>query len=673
MRERYVPITDPSITERKQESESGTPQEVSRVLRTEEKKLHQAAESRIGKLWHMMTSRALPKALFFGAMTFLDGCATLGAERAAGISRRDDSREIDVGEQKKRIEKFWEKIRKYKTLGYEVQASGVSQFGMNKGVGVDTFVMTRIIADLLETTEKFGGSYYEDVKDQLHFLENTYAVQEETSPALLTEKKKIKIPIFHIEGKRIGSDTFAIRLYNWFEQQPVIFEKEIHFSEKGEGDDPDRTVASLVAELKPLFVQRESDIATWQKSLDTVVPDARDDREHTFVYEEKKDEKISEESREKLLRLLDTYDITIDTTPKGGEIDRPEAALSMSKDMVKKLRHPIVVHGSIREIVLSERLDRPVTKRDNDGATVNGEPIAEIFLDTDGNVYSKVCPTYSSGNETTYRRMIFISPSLQLGSVAPQIDISLDLEALGLQSVGEWLYQDTEKPLVFLGDKGEYALYSNMDPKHIEREFAPLYDNMKYGVRAAETLFGLESGAAVRAIYIANAKQENARFHPKDPETVVIQDEILRAKNAELRAFIIAFHEAAHLLDYKYGITGILEKKRDEKIEKLFGELKNSGLFAAINEKEFSSEFLDVGGHSHENTAEFFASLLNTLNNPNWKRKFQHLRDQKVRTQYAQALHVLRERLREIPEIPEYAPVFHAITERIDFLSDNLK
>lgn len=98
-----------------------------------------------------------------------------------------------------------------------------------------------------------------------------------------------------------------------------------------------------------------------------------------------------------------------------------------------------------------------------------------------------------------------------------------------------------------------------------------------------------------------------------------------------------------------------------KKVFDTLDKAEDGALFYAINEENFLSEW---GGHAQDDPLEFFASLVNTLNAPEWQKKVDEM-DPRIRGLYYHSLLALREALKTQHPPIEEAQVFRQLNERI--------
>lgn len=220
------------------------------------------------------------------------------------------------------------------------------------------------------------------------------------------------------------------------------------------------------------------------------------------------------------------------------------------------------------------------------------------------------------------------------------------------------------------GQIGQYNLLTNLDPTLVRTEMGSSLPSIGRGVEEVEKLFGSNAGGIIKSIGIVDSNQENAFFNTRTPDRITFHDELVKRdatdseEKHQEKMRIVARHEAFHLFDSKYKLSsGAFQSQ--------FDKLKSSypNFFTELNEKEFLPG-VDFGGHAKDNTLEFFASFMNSLESSTWETQLQAASPE-FRKAYKESLQAVKANLSRSADLPASAPIRELVDRRLAFFSAN--
>jgi len=438
-------------------------------------------------------------------------------------------------------------------------------------------------------------------------------------------------------------------------ESPIIWEKKLNPSETKSPMSQD-ILAAVAGEIEGAIA---CELPNSQRRLDAL-PTAG--TVHPPSVTLSPDRKLSDEQKEALRKFTAEmgFDISLTFCPEGHEIDTTIASLGpLAKDAFE-VKPAIVeaaidsgralsLRGQVRRIELdrypSADESKAVRNSSGDVLLYDGHPLVEEKVDKYGNTIVRALSLGKSAGDLRMHEMIAILPRNPYQTEARPgiVPFKVDLSAFGYGELPAFLEQ-REIPRI----ESSHALniYSNIPAERAKAELLPKLSELRHGIRDAEDFFGLHKGNGVRELYYADSQRENAFFSRKDPHTVTLQDEIIKADNIPARN--VGFHETVHLIDgaTRFQLSG-------GALESLYKQLshENSALFNFIDEKHFLPG-ASFGGHSAENSAEFLASLMNSLYLADrdisaWRKAF-NKGDASQRADYVRALQAVQNNLAAI-------------------------
>lgn len=603
----------------------------------------------IGYLLNPQTVQAEPHSDINNYQNFLEEAGL--SDQSFTEDEALDSSELAVHKQ---ASEFMQDIRFLKAQGYKINVERSISGDSSDKLGIaDTFL------GLNNNTEqdfsvKIGNPY--------ELFRYKYEINKEI-PIELSDNHEIKINPFQIISEETGSGKGVYRVYNWLDPvNPLLVEKEISVDE----------IDKEAAELKQVLNERINGISTPEKlpsSESGRLERAPGDFRPTYLLAPNESLDTSQvEGLTDFFGKISDKSLSVEAVPDGREIDRSVEAGPLSKGIVlnislKKLEDngfsPININGQIKEILFyQEKIDQ--------NSEEDGTSAVQVYTDQFGNLISKYKISYRGENENTSSSVIRIMPSIIFAPDSEGPDykrLNIDLTQIGLGKIEGLFHVAVEKPVASIGDLNQYRVYSNIDSDDVNTLYESKFPYIAQGLSQAEELFGFSKGELVRNIYIINSEQQNAVFYRKDPETIAFWDEILKNRND---AHIIAAHEAYHLFDYKFQLSG-------GEFRAQYEDIKASApwFLDEINEKNFLPE-MPSGGHADENHLEFFASFLNSMNHPGWQDKVKDQSPEFISI-YTKTLETFGTSLKNQNVVPVNAPIHDMIEQKITYLKGIVK
>lgn len=255
------------------------------------------------------------------------------------------------------------------------------------------------------------------------------------------------------------------------------------------------------------------------------------------------------------------------------------------------------------------------------------------------------------------------------GAESQYREFRFDLSSAGISGLGEVggvIYEKVERPLQVIGANGEYAIFSNLPDDYIQNQFGERFGEIVAGIANFEKEFGYQGGELVKNVFIYNSTKGYAFFEDSNPDSIAFQLGKFDQANSVVA---VAFHESGHLLDHSLGEDGKY-LSQSESFQDFFYSLANeTDFFSAINESSFLPGS-GASGHSQDNEQEFFTTLLNSLNHPDWESAVGN-RDPHFRKIYLASLLELRALLKT--KVKKDAPFLKAIDDRIEKLNQKVE
>jgi hypothetical protein len=324
----------------------------------------------------------------------------------------------------------------------------------------------------------------------------------------------------------------------------------------------------------------------------------------------------------------------------------------------------------VREITLARDIEFTSVTRDpvtHELLTANGRPAVEVVNDRYGNRITRFVAPYV-GDERGTESYIVQVPIVASKDAHPAADpVKADLSAFGLGEIPPIMTRIPYRELPAVDGR---AVVTNMGSDKVDAAVTEHLRGVGQGISRAEELFGAPPRSLGDRIAILNSNHPNASFSPKNPSTVVIQDEIL---HADIAPHTLGLHETAHLIDgsTEYKLSGGAFRDQYERLKK-----GNSAVMGALNERNFLPD-TGMGGHAEANHLELFASVCNSLDyaarDPNgWSERVKAFTPE-MRRDYRETLEAFVKNLETVPPRTGHtpfgdAPIAQIARERIEAL-----
>ncbi len=589
------------------EEKVGTPeQSPEEFLNTRETSLVERVQNWLATL-KRSSGELTRKALLVGALTTaMQGCTEALKNIPPQISEKQTQRlpETPSGEMihampaepiEKRIARFQTELGIYKDLGYDLEAKGVS---LEESSAQDIlFISEQLFKDKIPRY---------DTKDPLESLEYGHAEKQEI-PIDLIQDKTIKIPFLSVEVKENKNHQKVLSVHNWLNNENSLVYQHI-IENGGINEDQEHKILGVI--------YKELDaIKTSQEKLNALKKEPGIAKNWKYTYELDQSRELPKESKEALSNSLEQVeDIHITSIGDSKSVDRMLVSGGMAKsiDLIISsatkdiITHPIIIHGQVKEIRATSQTVVPVTSEDAAAHTVNGEPLTKSFTDTYGNMLYYI----KNKDGKRLRTTLLIYPPIVFGkeSDPETAPLNIDLSSVGGGSIENVLERKIEKPIGYIGTNNCRAIYSNMESAEAQKNFSSQFSSVEKGIARAEKLFGFRDGEAVKAIYIVHAERSNAFASRKDKGMIAFQDKIF---SDQVEISTISFHESIHVIDMKLKLS-------EGSFNEYFASIQDKQWFLnELDERNFLPN-MSTGGHSRENSREFLASLMNSMNHPDW-------------------------------------------------------
>lgn len=235
-----------------------------------------------------------------------------------------------------------------------------------------------------------------------------------------------------------------------------------------------------------------------------------------------------------------------------------------------------------------------------------------------------------------------------------------DLSALNMNIDGAFYHRPAEQ----IGTVGEIPVMSGSENREeAKRELDRVDEDITKGIRNVHELFGFTDNV-VTGISIAETEYRNAfasgtkiRFNDELLKRRSKSDEEMRGVDIKMTRYMIeetAEHETLHVMDTVFDIAA------NPDLQYVYS-MSTPNTLDAYNEKRFSGTF---GGHASENVSEFFASVVNGLDDPKWMEHTAALSEE-GRTHYELTLKTIEKALEGAEKLSDDAPIFDLLDDRI--------
>jgi hypothetical protein len=254
-----------------------------------------------------------------------------------------------------------------------------------------------------------------------------------------------------------------------------------------------------------------------------------------------------------------------------------------------------------------------------------------------------------------------VIPPYPLGTGVDITPFSIDLSPFGINPF-ESLGTIQSVPLLKTSANGKYRLYSTIPGAFTNSDrMIDLFNKMATRLEVVETNWGFTAGEKLQNIFFIPSNTMNARVRSANPNTLFVWDEMISFLETGRSEFVID-HESSHCFDFQLGLSRF---PAFATLHETLSRSMDDSLFQAINE----SHFLDsgFGGHAGDDEYEFLASLINTINAPDWQNKVSQM-EKRVRGLYYHALLVFKEALGSLYPQALNAPMGIQLTQRIKTL-----
>ncbi len=498
----------------------------------------------------------------------------------------------------------------------------------------------------------------------LGILQYRFGANAEVTPELRsTNETTAEIPAIAIESNYIGNNDISIEGHTDFLGKNTLLFKKNYSSPMS-----DDNKQELVSTISNIYTSKES---SFKAFLDGITPQKS---KANYVVDFTNNPITDDNIRRLSNFAYHGFSIDISYFSQEGESDRLAKTGALVTPYFFKIdpsvKPPgtIKVKGSIPQVMLNRIIESGVQNKDEAKESINGHPSVEKYTDKYGNVIIREYLEIFGRESPCAREIITVTPPMAIANdsdPSEAIPLKVDLSHFGY---GEFPQIISQKPIQGIGTSDGVRLFTNLNPETAKKDFGPKLTRFTAGVTLCEQLFGLPHNSHAQSVYLVNAKNPNAFFCENNPNTIVIQDEILKGNYPP---GLLAIHETTHLID-----SHTNNKLSSGQIESLYNEISklNPEFFERLDE----GNFIQIGnnaGHSQSNSKELLASLITSLvysieNPERWRASVKNAGEET----YLKLLHALKTniiscRKEEKPIFPSTSYLLKVIEDRITELS----
>lgn len=411
-----------------------------------------------------------------------------------------------------------------------------------------------------------------------------------------------------------GSATKTVR--NIYTGKIVFTAQLVFTAEQPFSEDRVFTWAQSIAEAEATAVEEDA------LQTETFLNDRTALPEHIRVQE-------GGEPNIEIQQVLEQYDsVTIWTKSYAESHDSlfSSTKLVIDSDFVERTgAQPLKIDAAyVERIVLDKRVDDDTP----DGAQLFAAPTYEQGSDHFGTDYIIIRGLEDDG--LTMHEQTILFPPMPYGEQAGTTDDApfyLDSDGSPV-TVTEYFAQPTLAP-VFTAENGLH-MYSGMSADALA-ELQDAYEPIAEAAQEVCDAFGVPMETCVQQAVILESDFRNAHFHPYDPHSIRFQDEILRGTTVEQQK-TVSRHETIHLVDELLDLSkeSIIQRTWSMQMDSFNRENVNKNdehFLTAVKESNWLPEQMGIGGHPWDNPAEWTATLINSLQHPEWNTVITSLSD----------------------------------------------
>ncbi len=342
-----------------------------------------------------------------------------------------------------------------------------------------------------------------------------------------------------------------------------------------------------------------------------------------FAEEVKSDVEMPQATRDALAYYAEhqtTFSITVQT--REGEVItgyvQPDEFLG---------DHPRIIEGTVVDFTVLSRLSPEEFQQVRDALAETSAVVRQsssknddcYFSYTDPGMFighTSIIPSQQGKNKDQFIRIDQLSDTgnMRWTNGTEPMAFGFSFDEIGGPHVPELFYHDPLQPQRDI--QGFSVAWSGVERERGEKIFAEYLPDIERGMSTVQGQFGaviLENNLQNIVLTDHNEQNAYARWdgvYMEEDLVVGIEEGKLSKENLTE----IVEHELYHMIDYRYAFS--------QELEPLFLSSDPSTL-EEFNESAFSKR--GFGGHAQENTHEFFASVMNSLDDPNWEESVQKL------------------------------------------------
>jgi hypothetical protein len=428
----------------------------------------------------------------------------------------------------------------------------------------------------------------------------------------------------------IDEGTFTAVYWNWF-HETFDLAISVNVAEAEKDYTPRQDLAQELSIYLLSFIrqaQQEFSLTSALSQLPPLSAEEIEKAERQLVVKPAGDPLTSDlgmgSARRSWQRLSRDFDVYVDARPEETATDRFANELAMTLhsnlDIPLERRHlrrvrfsAVHLDGFVNTIVFVAKHPRAKQKY-APLARAATKPV-EIVIDRFGNSVSPLFKVNTrSGLNEFYGFHVFAKKEYLTTAddrKKPVAPLSIDFTKFGGELYEDIFVQNTIEPKIGPGEF-PYFLYSFL-PQSSPADRAEVYRQFSTAISRFEIDLGFEPGTVVQSFsLIPAAINENASILFANPGVIVAWDKIFPKVIGG--NFEVLFHELMHTLDFKYEVSAA------DCFRTIYDQLiftNDTDFFDAISDKNFLPG--GFGGHPIDNRFEFFASLLNTFQHPDWQ------------------------------------------------------
>ena len=259
----------------------------------------------------------------------------------------------------------------------------------------------------------------------------------------------------------------------------------------------------------------------------------------------------------------------------------------------------------------------------------------------------------------TCEQQILVEPAIAYAEPGTTPDLRrlpIDLSAFGGKEIQNAFWYRELPAVELIGGNQVYS--SGVDNAEVGTLLAEYGVDLQRGSESVDALFGYHQPAKIILSEDYRANGTYSGFGSINLNTGLFYTEDIPAELRHQVLEEVVEHEQFHYRDHQYRIS------ESEQVQTVFASASPEVL-QELNESVFTSE--GFGGHAEDNEREFVATMLNNIDNDQWKTAVQAL-SLEARTVYRNGLLAVRDQISmsHVTKVAGTPPIVNLLNERID-------